>query len=125
MTWLKKTWAAVKAFVAKHWKAIGVVIIAVVVFIVWRKLKARLSSLLDGFIQSPAKWSKIPGIDSHVVAINPNTGKPETVELPQGVKAREVESIGITAQGGSYEVARLHDPIDRRIDGDTDHSLEL
>ena len=123
--YLSKAWAAVKGFVAKHWRLLLGVAVAVVAYLIWRRIKVRISSLLDGLISRPAKWSKIPGVETHVVAINPNTGKHETVELPMGVKARDVESVGITSAGGTYEVARLHDPVDRRGSTDTGNSLEL
>ena len=123
--YLSKAWAAVKSFVAKHWKAIVLGLLAVVALIIWRRIKVRISSLLDGLISRQAKWSKIPGVETHVVAINPNTGKPETIELPMGVKARDVESVGITSAGGTYEVARLHTPTDYHGDPTLDDGGSL
>ncbi len=125
MTWLKRAWATVKRFVSKHWRLLVGVAVAVVVYFLWRKFATRLSFFIDGLISRPAKWSKIPGVQTHVVAINPNSGDPETVELPAGVKARDVESVGISTSGGTYEIAKLHNPDDRRVDGDASHDLSI
>jgi hypothetical protein len=105
----RKAWGWIK----RSWSWLRWVLAAVAAVVLWRALHARISSLVD-WVSKPAKWAKIPGVQTHVVALNPNTGAPETVELPAGVKASDVTSVGISEVSGGYHVEALHTARDRR-----------
>lgn len=111
--WIKQAAADVGRWVRKSWSWLRWVVIAATAVVVWRMLQTRLSALVD-WVSKPASWSKIPGVKTHVVAVNPNSGKPEAVELPSGVESDDVASIGISEISGGYHVETIHKPRDRR-----------
>jgi hypothetical protein len=108
MSWFKKSWSWMR------W-----VLLAAAAFFVWRLLRTRISALVD-WVSNPASWAKIPGVQTHVVALNPNTGVPEAVELPAGVKTKDVAAVGISEISGGYHVETIHAPRDRRAMLDRD-----
>lgn len=100
--WLKKWWRIV-AF-------IGGSILGIVVY---KQLKAKIARVRAN-IGRPTKWRLIPDIETHIVAINPTTKEPETVELPDDIKASDVKTVGISDNEETYEIEILHTPVDRR-----------
>ncbi len=109
---------------AKAWPWLKWVLVVVAAVVAWKILRAKLSSLLD-FVSRPAKWSRIPGMETHVVALNPVTGSPETVELPAGVKARDVTAVGISEHAGGYEVEAMHTATNRHGSTGTGGDLSI
>jgi hypothetical protein len=107
-----------------RWFWIGLGLIAVAV--IWRTVKMRPGRLVEWAGFRPATWHRIPGMKTHVIAENPNTGANEMVKLPAGVTSDQVAAIGITESGGTYEVEPSHKPTDRRdVDGDSNASMDL
>lgn len=107
--WFKGAWRWTAKKVRAAWPWLKWTLAVAGALVAWNILKARLSRLV-GTTEAPTKWAKIPNDDNHVLAKNPTTGDMEIVELPTGVKADEVRSVGISKTGETYEVERLHTP---------------
>lgn len=113
IAWLKRAWTAVSSWVKRSWSWLRWIVAALAAVLIWRRIRVHVARLVD-WVSKPASWSKIPGVKTHVVAKNPETGKPETVELPAGVSADDVAAVGISETTGAYHVETLHEPRDRR-----------
>lgn len=115
--------AAKKAWPWLKWVIAGALLIAGI------KMAARVTydrmSMVRDKVAKPAKWQRVPGNQTYVMVQDPDTGKLETVELPPGVKARTVKTVGIAKSGDAYEVEILHSPTDRRGPAVADSSMEL
>lgn len=112
IAWIKRAARATIDWLRRAWPWLRWLLAALLAVYVWKRLRTKLSALVP-WAKDTTEFTHIPGIETHVIAKNPDTGEPETVELPPGVKASDVAAVGITSTGG-YEVETLHVARDRR-----------
>ena len=98
-TWLKEQWFWLKWLLAAGSILAGYTIIA-----------SRLAKRV-GQVHVPSTWK--PLTDRSVAVMNPTTEQFEIVALPDDVKVDDVLAVGLTEQGGSYEVVTVHQSTDR------------
>lgn len=97
----------------ENWKALAFLFGVIAAIVFGRKRWAGKGVLVPS-VSEPDDWAFVPGSGTEIIVRNPDTGKAEMLELPDGVKADSVTGVGLSHTKGRYEVETIHEPIDRR-----------
>lgn len=111
--WLSKFWIWSKKNSGLFFKILVAIGGAIFLISMAKAISNKIRKAILGNVAVSDNWMRIPGRDDVILIKDDKTGKFDTVELPKGVKAKDVAAAAILP-GGIVNVQIMHTPIDRK-----------